>query len=152
MQETQNLDTEKGGRKSTFFVRLSNRNLSDLNFATTLSFYKHFESIIYQGESLRLLNEDGSACDAQARQALPASVVSHRHADAGRHVSQRNALLPSFDLPHQAPATTHCPNARTKSLHTITLRRTGRTSFVFAGTRIKLIAQRDGKIAHTIKM
>ena len=88
MQETQNLDTEKGGRKSTFFVRLSNRNLSDLNFATTLSFYKHFESIIYQGESLRLLNEDGSACDAQARQAFSAPAVSHRHADADRHVSQ----------------------------------------------------------------
>lgn len=88
MQDAQDLDMEKGGRKSIFFVRLSNSNLSDLNFAITLSFYKHFESIIYQGESLRLLNEDGSACDAQARQALPASAVSHRHADAGRHVSQ----------------------------------------------------------------
>ena len=152
MQDTQNLNTEKGRRKSTFFACLSNSNLSDLNFATTLSFYKHFESIIYQGESLRLLSEDGSAYDVQARQALPASAVSHRHADAGRHVSQRNALLPSFDLPHQAPATTHCTNVRIKSLHTITLRRAGRTSFVFAGTRIKLIAQRDGKIAHTIKM
>ena len=103
MQETQNLDTEKGGRKSTFFVRLSNRNLSDLNFATTLSFYKHFESIIYQAESVRLLNEDGSACDAKARQALPASIVSHRHTDTGRHVSQRNAILPCSKLPHQAP-------------------------------------------------
>ncbi len=103
MQDAQNLDTEKGGRKSTFFVRLSNRNLSDLNFATTLSFYKHFESIIYQAESLHLLNEDGSTCDAKARQALPASIVSHHHADAGRHVSQRNALLPCFKLPHQTP-------------------------------------------------
>ena len=103
MQETQNLDTEKGGRKSTFFVRLSNRNLSSVRFTFELSFYKQYESKIYHDESLRLLSEDGSACDAQARQALPASAVSHRHADAGRHVSQRNTLLPCFDLPHQAP-------------------------------------------------
>ena len=88
MQDAQNLDTEKGGRKSIFFVRLSNSNLSSVRFTFALSFYKQHESKIYHDESLRLLNEDGSTCDAQARQALPASAVSHRHADAGRHVSQ----------------------------------------------------------------